>query len=200
MFDDVFSLVLASVAAFVATSVDNLVLLTGFRASGSPQRGAVGGGYFAAVMVVSLLSLVVAAITDDFIPFPLGWLGLAPIAIGVWAGIAALRPPAVPETGAPTTREGVGFVGVFLTMLANSGDSLVVFTALQGDTRSWLDAVAFGTFLAMAGLWAWLSKVMTRHPRLRGPMETFGRFGLPILLVLVGLYILMDSPSDALGS
>lgn len=200
MLDDVFSLILASAAAFIATSLDNLVLLAGFRASPSPQRGAVGGGYFAAVLVVSLLSFVVAAIADDFIPFPLGWLGLAPLAIGVWAGIAAFRRRTPPQAGASVTQEGVGFVGVFLTTLANSGDSLVVFTSLQGDTRSWLDVVALGTFLVMAAIWAWLSEVMTRHPRVRGPMEVFGRFGLPILLVWVGLYILMDSPSDALGS
>lgn len=201
MIDDILSLVLASIAAFVATSLDNLVLLAGFRTSGPARRGTVGGAYFSVVLVVALLSLGVAAATDDLIPFPLGWLGLAPITIGVWTGVQTLRRGSSPESGdAPARDIPVGFAGVFATMLANSGDSLIVFTALQGDTRSWLDAVACATFLSMAILWAWLSRVVTRHPRVRGPLESFGRFGLPILLVSVGIYILLDTPSDALGS
>lgn len=201
MIDDVLSLVLASIAAFVATSLDNLVLLAGFRTAGPARRGAVGGAYFAVVLLVSLLSLGVAAATDDVIPFPLGWLGFAPISIGVWSGVRALRRVSSPESvGDPARDAPVGFAGVFLTMLANSGDSLIVFTALQGDTRSWLDAIACATFLSMAMLWAWLSRVVTRHPNVRGPLESFGRFGLPVLLVIVGIYILMDTPSDAVGS
>jgi cadmium resistance protein CadD (predicted permease) len=200
LLDDVLSLILASVVAFVATSLDNLVLLAGFRASPSVRRGAVGGGYLAAVAVVGLLSLAVAAAADDLIPFPIGWLGAAPIAIGLWSGFAAFRRPAEVEGEARGAREGVGFASVFLTMLANSGDSLIVLTALQSDTRSWLDAIVFGTVLAMAWLWAWLSRVVTRQPWLERRMASFGRFGLPVLLVLVGLYILMDTPSDALGT
>lgn len=200
MLDDILSLMLASVVAFVATSLDNLVLLAGFRAAPRVRRGAVAGGYLAAVAVVGLLSLAVAAAADDVIPFPLGWLGAAPIAIGLWTGVAAFRsgPPAGASADDPP--EGAGFFGIFLTMLANSGDSLIVFTALQSDTRSWLDAIVLGSIIAMGGLWVWLSGVVTRQPWLQRPMGAFGRFGLPVLLVLVGLYILMDTPSDAVVS
>ena len=30
------------------------------------------------------------------------------------------------------------------------------------------------------------------------PLRGFARFGLPILLICVGLYILLDSPTDAI--
>jgi cadmium resistance protein CadD (predicted permease) len=81
-------------------------------------------------------------------------------------------------------------------MLANSGDSFLVFTALLGDTRSWLDGVVVGALVAMSVLWVRIAAVVTEHPRLRDPLRVFARFGLPILLVCVGLYILLDTPTD----
>ena len=200
---DIVTLVVASMVTFTATSMDNLLLLVGFRSSESMRPGVIGIAYLAAVVVVTGLALALAAVVDDVMPFPLGYLGLAPIAIGVWHGLRAFRSEPEPPEGTDSsegarTADAAGFLSVFLTMLANSGDSFLVFTAFLGDTRSWLDGISAGTFIVMAVLWARLSKTLTEHPRFRGPLRGFARFGLPILLICVGLYILLDSPTDAI--
>lgn len=195
--------VLASMVTFTATSLDNLLLLVGFRSAESIRPGVIGMAYLATVATVTGLALALAAVVDDVVPFPLGYLGFAPIAIGVWHGVGAFRPTPEPPEGTDSAEgaraaDAAGFASVFLTMLANSGDSFLVFTAFLGDTRSWLDGISAATFLAMAALWVRLSGTLAEHPRFRGPLRGFARFGLPILLICVGLYILLDSPTDTL--
>jgi cadmium resistance protein CadD (predicted permease) len=199
---DIVTLVVASMVTFTATSMDNLLLLVGFRSSESIRPGVIGLAYVVTVIVVTGLALALAAVVDDVMPFPLGYLGFAPIGIGLWHGIRAFRSEPEPPEGTDSPEgarrdDAAGFVSVFLTMLANSGDSFLVFTAFLGDTRSWLDWVTATTFVAMAVLWARLSIMLSEHPRLRDPLRGFARFGLPILLICVGLYILLDSPTDA---
>ena len=202
---DIAALVAASIVTFTATSLDNLLLLVGFRSSESIRPGVIGMAYVAAVTSVTLLALALAAVVDDVVPFPLGYLGFAPIAIGVWHGVRAFRPVPPPPEGTEG-REGArredaaGFFSVLVTMLANSGDSFLVFTAFLGDTRSWLDGVTAATFLVMAVVWVRLAAMLTEHPRFSDPLRGFARFGLPILLICVGLYIVLDSPTDALGT
>lgn len=198
---DIATLVVASMVTFTATSMDNLLLLVGFRSSDSIRPGVIGLAYLAAVLVVTGLALALAAVVDDVMPFPVGYLGFAPIAIGIWHGIGAFRSTPEPPAGTDSpegarSADAAGFMSVFITMLANSGDSFLVFTAFLGDTRSWFDGVTAATFVVMAVLWARLSKTLAEHPRFRGPLRGFARFGLPILLICVGLYILLDTPTD----
>jgi len=89
---DIAALVVASMVTFTATSLDNLLLLVGFRSSDSIRPGIIGLAYVTAVALVTLLALALAAVVDDVIPFRLGYLGFAPIAIGVWHGVRAFRP------------------------------------------------------------------------------------------------------------
>ena len=101
----------------------------------------------------------------------------------------------------PTCSPIPGVAGAFhsseIPFVFQNGDDVLRQSPSSCKSIGAIDTAVSG---AMAALWAWLSSVVTRHPQVRGPMETFGRFGLPVLLVLVGLYILMDTPSDSLGS
>ena len=203
MTPDIFALVIASIVTFTATSLDNLLLLVGFRSAESMRPGVIGLGYLAAVMCVSVVALLLAAVVDDVVPFPLGYLGFAPLGIGVWHGLRAFRPQPEPPEGTDSSEgakaaDAAGFASVFATMLANSGDSFLVFTAFLGDTRSWLDGVVVATFALMALAWIRIAGALVEHPRLGEPLRGFARFGLPILLICVGLYILLDSPTDAI--
>jgi cadmium resistance protein CadD (predicted permease) len=193
-----------SATTFVATSLDNLLILVGFQTSNSIPTRSISLGFLAAMMTMIGVALTLAAAADAGLPFPVGYLGLAPIAIGLYHGVKAFQPDPDREAVADSfSREGVagkraiaGFASVFLTMLANSGDSLLVFTALIADTKRQADLGILATVLVMAGAWVWVARWLSGHPRLREPLQGFARFGLPILLIGVGLYILTDSPTD----
>jgi cadmium resistance protein CadD (predicted permease) len=200
------AILLVSVTTFVATSLDNLLILVGFQTARSISHRSIALGFLAATATMLGAAVALAAAADQGLPFPAGYLGLAPIAIGLYHGAKAFRATHDEDEGLDTeSRKAVasknaiaGFVSVFFTMLANSGDSLLVFTALIADTTSQADWAILAAVLMMAAAWVWLARKLTGHPRLRGPLQGFARFGLPILLIGVGLYILMDTPSDVI--
>lgn len=208
--ESIAAVVVMSVTAFVATSLDNLLLLVGFQAAGNIPRRGIAAGYVATILVVCAVAFGLATAAEQALPFSLSWLGLAPIVIGLWHGVTAFR--AGPGATAPGSREQVrpedltpaervtGFLSVLLTMLANSSDSLIVVVALLGDTRSRLDWYVVGTLVAMAMLWSTSAGWLSRRPNLQRPLRAFARYGLPVLLVVIGVYILMDSPTDVVGS
>jgi cadmium resistance protein CadD (predicted permease) len=203
-FSDFAAIVAVSATTFAATSLDNLLILVGFQTSNSVPTRSISLGFLAATTTMIGVALALAAAADEGLPFAVGYLGLAPIAIGIYHGVRAFRPDREEEEGADSaSREGVarkravaGFASVFLTMLANSGDSLLVFTALIADTKRQADLGILATVLVMAAAWVWVARWLSGHPRFREPLRGFARFGLPILLIGVGLYILTDSPTD----
>jgi cadmium resistance protein CadD (predicted permease) len=200
MFFDLAPIIVVSATTFVATSLDNLLILVGFQTSDSLSTRTIGVGYLAAMAVMIGVATVLAAAADGGLPFPVGYLGVAPIGIGIYHGVLAFRPDIAgaksAERAASKRTAAAGFVSVFATMAANSGDSLLVFTALIADTEHDLDWMILGTVLLMATAWVWIARWLTEHDRFRDPLRGFARFGLPILLVGVGLYILMNSPTD----
>ena len=199
---EIVAILLVSATTFVATSLDNLLILVGFQTSKAVTSRSIAIGYLVATAIVLGVAMTLAVAADQELPFPAGYLGLAPIAIGIYHGAKAFRPESrqVADSGArqavATKRAIASFVSVFFTMLANSGDSLLVFTALIADSEDKADWAILVTVLMMASAWVWISGWLTGHPRLREPLQGFARFGLPILLIGIGLYILMDTPTD----
>ena len=88
---------------FVATNLDNLLILVGLLGA-ARRRGAILVGYMAAslsVLIVALLGGLVGGLID---PAMVGYLGIIPLLMGGYLLSRALFPPAVaaPETEAPT--------------------------------------------------------------------------------------------------
>jgi len=203
---DLVVIAIVSATTFVATSLDNLLILVGFQTSDSVPSRVIPFGYLAAMGAMIGVAVALAAAADEGLPFRVGYLGLAPITIGLYHGVMAFR-TVDEERDEPSASEAVvskgvvaGFASVFVTMLANSADSLLVFTALIADTEREADWAILATVLTMAATWVWIARWLTGHPRFKKPLEGFARFGLPILLVGLGLYILVNSPTDVLGA
>jgi cadmium resistance protein CadD (predicted permease) len=86
---------------------------------------------------------------------------------------------------------------VFALMLANSGDSFTVLTSLMAESRDALVVVIVTTALTMTTLWALLARWVVGHPALAPILWRLDRYGVPFLLVAIGLYILLDTPTDS---
>jgi cadmium resistance protein CadD (predicted permease) len=192
---DILTIMVASSTAFVASSMDNLLLLIGFKAAPRLDRRSVSAGYVLSVVIVTGLAWALALAAEGRTPFRLSYLGVLPILAGVHHGFRSLRERASSE-GAPPPERGSGFLSVLVTMLANSGDSLLVLMALFADTTPGLDGIAGATLIAMSVLWIRIAVYVAGHPRHRGRVEAFARYALPFILVAVGVYILMDTPTD----
>ena len=185
-----------ALATFVSTSIDNLFLLVGFLTSpGFRARSAVLG-YTGAVIVVLGVGLG-ASYAADFAPNRYaGYLGVVPIVMGVVHLYKAVRHRSAEEDVSRPVAHGAFSVG--LVMLANSGDSFAAFVALFAETREPFTflIVAVGAVLSLA--WYGLARWITVRASLQRLLQRLGRYLLPVILILVGAYILADTRTDTL--
>lgn len=130
-------------------------------------------------MVVSAGALLVR-------PEWVGFLGLAPIAIGVKQWLA-LR-------SAPTLKvDATGVLPISAVTLANGGDNIAVYAPLFAR-RSVTDIVlTLVVFAALLAVWCAAAYRLTRFPVVS---SAFGRWGhriAPLVLVGLGAYIFLDA-------
>jgi cadmium resistance protein CadD (predicted permease) len=180
--------------AFVSTSLDNLFLLMGLL-SGSRMRTRDVAIAYASSLALVLGVGVAASYAVDFTPDSwLRYLGFIPLGMGLWRirGFAT----GAPDRGDPAPRTSTGMPSVFGVTLANSGDSLGVFSSLMAESTDTLVMVIFVTALVMAAVWAALARWLCDHPAVAPRLRKIDRYAVPILLIAIGLYILSDTPTD----
>ncbi len=198
---EVLIMVGVSAAAFVSTSLDNLFLLMGVAGRATLRTRDVAIAYAGALGVVLGAGLVgawalgyaAATAADAWLRF----LGLLPLAMGVWR-LRALATTGGATQTSQTTSDASCRASVFALMLANSGDSFTVLTSLMAESRDALVVVIVTTALTMTTLWALLARWVVGHPALAPILWRLDRYGVPFLLVAIGLYILLDTPTDTI--
>ncbi|MSP97628.1 MAG: quaternary ammonium transporter [Betaproteobacteria bacterium] len=174
---------LVGVAAFAATSLDDLFLLVVYFAIGwGRARDVVLGQYagigalFAASALASLLSFII----------PAGYLcllGLVPVLIG-------LRQLRADHPSGPQTPPRSGIFPVAAATLANGGDNFGVYIPLFA-TSSALEIGLFGAvFAVMTGAWCLAAHWLVSHPAAGAPIRRHGPRVAPFVLIGIGLLIL----------
>lgn len=190
---------LTAVIAFVATDVDDLLLLVYFfgqRAPRLPVWQVVLGQYlgFSALVVLSLLALLGQLLV------PLDWLrwcGLLPLALGLWQVLSGWN-GAAPDTDTPRElASGSGVVkgsvllGVAAVTFANGGDNLGLYIPLFATSSPASVAIMLLCFTVMVGVWCGLAWQLTRQPALAAWLAVRGQRLLPWVLLLLGLKIVL---------
>jgi cadmium resistance protein CadD (predicted permease) len=188
---------------FVGTALDNLLLLTVLRTSGTAGRDIVAG-FIAGSLVVLALCATGTGLSAVLPAQYLGYLGIIPVGFGV-AGLAgSLRSAA---TDSPPAA-GSGVLGIASLQVASSFDSIAAFLPLFADTERPYGFVIAAGFAVMTLLWLLLASTLARLPGITSSIQPFERYARPIVLILVGLYVLAntrtdfepDSPMEAAGT
>ena len=182
--------------AFVSTGVDNLLLLVGFKAQPAVRSRDVNLGFLGAFLLILLIGFS-ASYAADFLPVRYaGYLGVIPLTMGIYRlSLALIGRGGGPNLG-QVTRVGPWSVG--LVMLANNGDSLAVLTSLFAETREPFTFLIAGTGLTMALAWSRLAGWVARHPKLEAPVRRWSPYLLPLILIVIGWYVLSDTGTDTL--
>lgn len=190
---------LTAVIAFVATDIDDLLLLVYFFGQRTPRLPVwqvVLGQYlgFAALVALSLLALLGQLVV------PLDWLrwcGLLPLALGLRQLLSG-RSGAAPDTA--TTPElasrgclanGSVLLGVAAVTLTNGGDNLGLYIPLFATSSPPNVAIMLLCFVVLVGVWCGLAWQLTRQPSLAVWLAGRGQSLLPWILVLLGLKIVL---------
>jgi cadmium resistance protein CadD (predicted permease) len=184
-----------AVIVFVATNVDDILLLAALFGSALSAR-AVVAGQFIGIAVLTAVSVGAAhaatAVPGDWIR----WLGLLPIALGLWLLGRLWRgkqddddddaPAAERKLEARVHSQALAVAAI---TIANGGDNLAVYVPLFAKDVSVLP-LYIAVFALLTTLWCWLGYVLVRNPVGGAVMKRWGHILLPFVLIAIGVDVL----------
>ncbi len=178
--------------AMVSTNLDNLAVLLGLMLVMDHKR-AVAGFAMAQAIVLSLVFAVAIGVSQSGLPGWIGYLGLIPLALGlrgIWQQFSGAERQADGPKGAVTS-----VVTLFLSL---SVDSFAVMTPLLADSAPVFRLVALIGAICAAVLLASVAAWGAPYAQNLGPRVARLDRIAPYIMVCVGLYILLNSPTDVL--
>lgn len=194
--NDLLPLIGVASVAFLSTNADNLALLFAFLADRSFSARNVIFGYALGMLGILGLSWVVAWLADFFPPQYVGFLGVVPIFLGItrlYRNFAGRE--SEPEL-APVVSKGSQVVTVALADVAHGPDTVVLFSALLADSDAIGQSAVTLSYLLLVAVWCGFGAYLFRHPAIRGPVQRYGSRFAPYLLIVVGLFILLNTAHD----
>lgn len=193
--NELLTIVGVTAATFAATSLDNLGLVAVLAADGNLRFRDILAGYVAAALLVVAAAYWAAEAIEGLPGHYLGLIGLVPIAVGVLRLYRLRRPLTRAETPF-SDRVARGPISIALMMLAQSGDSLAAFTAVFTDTAERLEPAILITVSACVVAWCLAGRWLVTQSAIAGWIERRAAHAIPVLLIVVGLYVLLDTNTD----
>ncbi|HTF19771.1 MAG TPA: cadmium resistance transporter [Chryseolinea sp.] len=184
--------VVTSFLAFISTNIDDLFVLMLFFGSGRIRPRDVFTGQYLGIAFLVIVSFV-ASLAGLFIDSRfIGLLGLFPIYLAVKQLVKLFSKQHEDESGmaAQTTP---GILAIAVVTVANGGDNLGVYTPLLATLSAAGKAVFGMVFLVMVFVWCSLAIGLVRQPRIARTLQAYGHVIMPIVLLLLGLFILYES-------
>ncbi len=190
--------ILQAIGLFVATTIDDIIVLSLFYARGAGQRGTTRkillgqylgfGGILLAAVVISLGAR--SFLPEDALPY----FGLIPLALGLYAAWRAWRNRGDDDDDdeAKVADKQVGVLTVAAVTFANGGDNIGVYVPVFA-TASTTAIIAYClVFLALVGLLVLAAKyVATRRP-IAEILERWEHILFPLVLIGLGIVILLE--------
>jgi cadmium resistance transport/sequestration family protein len=197
-----FSALLTGAIAFAATNIDDIVVLMMFFAQRTySKRHIYSGQYlgFTAIVLCSLPGFFGGAVIPKTW---IGWLGIVPIVLGVRSLLdreseeaeiqtttveSSRLPKFITQLFAPQT------LSVAMITFANGGDNIATYVSLFVNTDGNELAVMLAVFFALVGVWGAIAQWLAQHPTMTPMLTRYGHILVPLVLIGLGLYILIDN-------
>jgi len=188
--------ILAAVAVFAGTNIDDLVVLTllflGWRASGAPRPGRIVAGQYLGIAVLvavsALIALGLAAAPDRWI----GLLGLVPLGLGVAGLVRTARTRKLPreagETAPPVVASGL--LAVAGLTIANGADNISVYAPTFSTIGIARSVVMIAVFAVLVGVACAAGAALGSHRRVVAAVRRVGHWLVPLVFVALGLVII----------
>ena len=189
-----FTTALQAIGLFMATNIDDIIVLSLFFARGAGQRGTTTrilvGQYlgFAGILGAAVLVTIGAGaiLPSETIPY----FGLIPLILGLWAAWNAWRGDD-DDDDAKVAGKKIGAWTVAAVTFANGGDNIGVYTPVFLSVDP-LAVVAYCIiFLALVAVLVVLAKFVATRPPIAEILERWEHILFPIILIGLGIVILV---------
>ena len=207
--------------AFIATNLDDLLLLTLFFSqvnSTFRKRHVVLGQYlgFTGLILASLPGFLGGLVISSAW---IGLLGLVPIGLGInqlWHRNSTATDVQTVNQGVihpsddstiPTQLASSGgwqsllnpkIYAVAMTTIANGGDNIGIYVPLFANSDRTRLGITLLIFFCLVGLWCLIAQQLTRHPTITRLITRYGNTFVPIVLIGLGIFILVEGGTFSL--
>lgn len=180
---------------FASTDIDDLVLLTAFFGDARLRRGAIVAGQYLGIGTLTAASAAAALAALAVPPHWPSLLGAIPLALGLWKLWELVRhvdngqqPAGVERAGGSRSQ----VLAVAAVTVANGGDNLSVYIPLFASNPQGVPLFVI-VFAVMTALWCAAGYAFVRHPAGAALMQRSGHLILPVVLIVLGAWILWDA-------
>jgi cadmium resistance transport/sequestration family protein len=203
-----FTTVFAAISCFIATNIDDLVILTLFFSQVSDRfrpRHIIIGQYLG--FIVLILASLPGLIGGLIIPKPwIGLLGLLPIAIGFKQLFDREEEETLQTVSSnnkfiaslPFKLLSIQTCNVAAVTIANGGDNVGIYIPLFASGNLLSFTITLIIFYCLIGVWCFVTYSLTRQTNLAKFLSRYGDAIVPFVLISLGIYILIESQSDRL--
>jgi cadmium resistance transport/sequestration family protein len=188
-------LILTSILAFASTNIDDIFILTLLLGDKRFKTTDVYFGQYLGIITLVALSIA-GALFGNFVDGKyIGLMGLFPIYLGIRQLLTLRKKNEEGDTEKLETKLSTGILSVAGITIANGGDNIgtyiPIFTTLSSSELVMMIAI----FLVMVFIWLSLASYLTHHPLLAKTISNHGDIVTPIVLCLLGLFILQENGS-----
>jgi cadmium resistance protein CadD (predicted permease) len=205
---DFFGILGIGATAFVATNIDDLLILIAFFANSHrfPLPQIVLGQYsgMGALLAISILGSLIALIVPDNL---IGLIGIFPIAIGIRELLELLKngdnnEEEEEESAAeqlPQSRRGRRLTAYlpFLTVAAvtfSSDEEIGIYTSVFATYHEVSEIIIIVlVVMVLTGVWCTVAYHLVNRPQIASSIKRIGTVALPFVLIGLGIYILAEA-------
>jgi cadmium resistance protein CadD (predicted permease) len=203
---DFFGILGIGATAFVATNIDDLIILIAFFANSHrfPLPQIVLGQYsgMGALLAISIVGSLIALIVPDNL---IGLIGIFPIAIGIRELLELLKngdnneeeESAVKQL--PQSRRGRRLTAYlpFLTVAAvtfSGGEEIGIYTSVFATYHEVSEIIIIVlVVMVLTGVWCTVAYHLVNRPQIASSIKRIGTVALPFVLIGLGIYILAEA-------
>ena len=200
---DFFGIVGIGTAAFLATNIDDLLILIAFFAnSWFPLPQIVLGQYIGmgALLAISIVGSLIALIVPNNL---VGLIGIFPIAIGIKELLELLKErdnnnykEEEASTNQPSRSRFTACLP-FLTVAAvtfSGGEEFGVYTSVFATNNEIYEIIIIVlVVMVLTGIWCAIAYHLVNHPLIASSIKRIGTVMLPFVLIGLGIYILAEA-------
>lgn len=189
----ILSSVLQAIGLFIATNIDDIIVLSLFFARGAGQRGTtarIAAGQYLGFAGILGAAVLVSLGAGAFLPQEaIPYFGLIPLALGLWAAWGAWRGD---DDDDDETAKNVTVLTVAGVTFANGGDNIGVYVPVFLTVGPAAVVAYCVVFLLLVAVLVMLAKfVATRRP-IAEVLERWEHVLFPVVLIGLGAVILVS--------
>ncbi|MFS0002580.1 cadmium resistance transporter [Corynebacterium striatum] len=186
---------LGAVGLFIATNIDDIIVLSLFFARGASQAGTtlriLAGQYLGFAGILAATTLVTLG-ADAFLPTEaIPYFGLIPLALGLWAAWQAWKGDD-DDDDAKVSGKNVSALTVAGVTFANGGDNIGVYIPVFLNVDTATVIIYCVVFLILVAGLVLLAKFVATRPPIAEVLERWEHVLFPIVLTGLGIFILVS--------